>query len=264
MDYASYQSIQTGRQGRILTLTLSREAQLNAIDETLHEELSRIFFDVACDDDADVIVLTGAGKAFCAGGDLEWLDRMHGDPKAFARTVWEGKRAINGLLDLEKPIIARLPGHAVGLGATLALFCDLIYAADTAKIGDPHVAVGLVAGDGGAVIWPQLIGYVRAKQYLLTGDLLSAAEAADIGLINAAVSADELDATVYGMAGRLAGGATNAIKWTKASINAGLRQVANAVLDTAFNFEAMSQMTADHKIATTAFLNREQPRFTGK
>ena len=264
MDYSGYQSIDATRQDRILTLTLSREAHLNAIDARLHEELSRLFFDVACDEETDIVVLTGAGKAFCAGGDLQWLDDMHGDPAAFARTVWEGKRAINGLLDLEKPIIARLPGHAVGLGATLALFCELIYAVDTAKIGDPHVAVGLVAGDGGAVIWPQLIGYARAKRYLLTGDLLSATEAAEIGLINAAVPAETLDATVYGMAERLAGGATNAIKWTKASINAGLKQVAGAVLDTAFNFEAMSQMTADHKIATTAFLDREKPKFTGR
>ncbi len=114
------------------------------------------------------------------------------------------------------------------------------------------------------MIWPQLIGYARAKEYLMTGDLLSAADAAAIGLINHAVPADELDAAVYGMAERLADGALNAIKWTKASVNAGLKQVANAALDTAFNFEAMSQMTDDHRIATEAFLNKEKPKFTGK
>jgi enoyl-CoA hydratase len=264
LSYDSYNAITAARRDRILTLTMNRPEQLNAIDEELHEELSRIFYDVAGDEETDVVVLTGAGSAFCAGGDLDWIDDMHGDPKAFARTVWEGKRIVNSLLDIEQPVIARLPGHAIGLGCTLALFCDIIYAADTAKIGDPHVSVGLVAGDGGAVIWPQLIGYPRAKEYLMTGDLLTASQAAEIGLINHAVPADQLDAAVDAMAARLAGGATNAIRWTKAAVNLGLKQVANAVLDTAFNFEAMSQMTEDHKIATQAFLNKEKPKFTGR
>ena len=264
MQYQSYNAITAERRDRVLTLTMNRPEQLNAIDEELHEELSRIFYDVAADEATDVVVFTGAGSAFCAGGDLVWIDAMHGDPKAFARTVWEGKRIINSLLDIEQPVIARLPGHAIGLGATMALFCDIIYATDTAKIGDPHVSVGLVAGDGGAVIWPQLIGYPRAKEYLMTGDLLPAPRAAEIGLINYAVPADQLDEAVYAMADRLAGGAINAIKWTKASVNLGLKQVANAVLDTAFNFEAMSQMTQDHKIATQAFLNKETPKFSGR
>ena len=264
MPYESYNAITAERRDRILTLTMNRPEQLNAIDEELHGELARIFYDVAGDEETDVVVFTGAGSAFCAGGDLDWIDRMHGDPRAFARTVWEGKRVINSLLDIEQPVIARLPGHAIGLGCTLALFCDIIYAANTAKIGDPHVSVGLVAGDGGAVIWPQLIGYPRAKEYLMTGDLLTAAQAAEIGLINHAVPTDQLDDAVNAMADRLAGGATNAIRWTKAAVNLGLKQVANAVLDTAFNFEAMSQMTQDHKIATQAFLNREKPKFTGR
>jgi enoyl-CoA hydratase len=264
LEYNTYKAINAERNGRILTLTMNRPKQLNAIDETLHEELSRIFYDVAADSKTDVVVLTGSGSVFCAGGDLDWLNRMHGDPNAFAKTVWEGKRIINSLLDIEQPVIARLPGHAIGLGCTLALFCDIIYATKLTKIGDPHVSVGLVAGDGGAVIWPQLIGYPRAKEYLMTGDLLSADHASDIGLINYAVSEDQLDDVVYGMAERLAGGAINAIKWTKASINTGLKQVANSVLDTAFNFEAMSQMTQDHKIATEAFLAKKKPKFTGR
>lgn len=264
MNYDRYEAIKASRKGRILTLALSRPGQMNAVDAVLHEELARIFYDVAEDTEADVVVLTGEGNAFCAGGDLKWLDAMHGDPAAFAKTVWEGKRLVNSLLDLEKPVIARLPGHAVGLGCTIALFCDIIYAVEEAKLGDPHVAVGLVAGDGGAVIWPQLIGYARAKEYLMTGDLIPASKAAEMGLINHVVPAGELDAAVYGMAERLAGGAINAIKWTKASVNLGLKQVANAVLDTAFNFEAMSQMTDDHKIATQAFLNRGKPQFTGR
>ena len=118
MQYQSYNAITVERRDRVLTLTMNRPEQLNAIDEELHEELSRIFYDVAADEATDVVVFTGAGSAFCAGGDLVWIDAMHGDPKAFARTVWEGKRLINSLLDIEQPVIARLPGHAIGLGAT--------------------------------------------------------------------------------------------------------------------------------------------------
>jgi len=264
VNYDGYTTIKAERRGRILVLTLSRPEQLNAVNRTMHEELSRIFYDVDADHEADVVVLTGAGKAFCAGGDMEWLTQMQGDPAAFALTCWEGKRLINSLIELEKPIIARLPGHAVGLGATIALFCDIIYADERAKIGDPHVLVGLVAGDGGAVIWPQLIGYARAKEYLMTGDLLTAADAAAMGLINKAVPGDQLDAVAFGMAERLASGPITAIRYTKASVNRGLKQVASAVLDAAFNFEAMSAMTEDHRIATRAFLARETPKFTGR
>ena len=121
-----------------------------------------------------------------------------------ATSLPEAKRIIFRMLECDKPVIARVNGHAVGLGATVALMCDIIIAADTAKIGDPHVNAGLVAGDGGALIWPQLIGFARAKEYLFTGDLMTAAEAHRIGLINHVVPAEELDAKVYGLARRLA------------------------------------------------------------
>src|SRR5438477_11531676 len=105
--------------------------------------------------------------------------------------------------------------HAVGLGATVALMCDIIIAADTAKIGDPHVNAGLVAGDGGALIWPQLIGFARAKENLLTGDLMTAAEAERIGVSNHVVSADQLGEKAYGLARRLADAAVRSILLTR-------------------------------------------------
>ncbi|MGH8783835.1 MAG: enoyl-CoA hydratase/isomerase family protein [Cupriavidus necator] len=142
---------------------------------------------------------------------------------AFQKTVREGKQIISSLLDCEKPVIAKLNGHAMGLGATIALFCDMIYAAENAKIGDPHIRVGLVAGDGGAVIWPQLIGYARAKEFLMTGNVLTATEAARIGLINHAIPAAELDDCVREISDRLAAGPTKAIRWTKVSANIGLK-----------------------------------------
>jgi len=149
----------------------------------------------------------------------------------------------------------------MGLGATIALFCDVIFAADNAKIGDPHIRVGLVAGDGGAVIWPQLIGYARAKERLMTGDAMSAEEAARIGLINHVVPADELDARVAEFADRLANGATNAIRWSKVSVNIGLKQLAHSIMDTSLSYEWLSSLSADHREAVNAFCEKRKPVF---
>ena len=151
MNYESYERIKVERKGRILTLALNRPDHLNAIDDPMHEELARIFHDVQIDDEADVIVLTGAGRAFSAGGDMVWLRELS-TGGTLASSVVGTKRMIFGLLDLEKPIIARIPGPCIGLGASLALLCDISYASENARIGDPHVKVGLVAGDGGS--WP--------------------------------------------------------------------------------------------------------------
>ena len=173
------------------------------------------------------------------------------------------KRMIFSFLDLEKPIIARIPGPCIGLGASLALLCDIVYASENARIGDPHVKVGLVAGDGGVVAWPHLVGHARAKEYLMTGDLLTAAEAERIGLINHVVPEDELDTRVYAMAERLAGGATRAIRWTKTSINIGLKRYAHSVMDTCLGYEMLTFASNDHREAVDAFVNKRRPEFKG-
>ncbi|MEK7715402.1 MAG: enoyl-CoA hydratase-related protein, partial [candidate division NC10 bacterium] len=184
MDYAGYQTLRFDRRGRILTVTIDRPEALNAVNAAMHEDLARVFRDVQDDPGSDVVVLTGAGRAFCAGGDVAWFQAMIDDPAAFRRLVPEAKKIVFDLLDLEKPIVCRLNGAAAGLGATLALLCDVIVAADTARIGDPHVRMGLVAGDGGAVIWPQLVGFAKAKELLMTGEMLTAQEAERLALIN--------------------------------------------------------------------------------
>lgn len=148
----AYTSIEWSYRGRVLHLTMNRTHRLNAVDAGLHTELAQVFVDAAADPGCDVIVLTGAGRAFCAGGDLDWQQRAIDDPASFDRTVVEARRIIFSLLDCEKPIIAKVDGPAVGLGCTPALFCDVIFAAEDARIADPHVGVGMVVGDGGAVI----------------------------------------------------------------------------------------------------------------
>src|SRR5262249_58484081 len=149
------------------------------------------------------VLLTGRGRAFSAGGDFAWFPELRapGRMEALRR---DAKQLIWDLLDVEIPIVAALNGHAMGLGASVALLCDVIFMADTATIGDPHVRVGIVAGDGGAVIWPLAVRPARAKQYLLTGDPLGAAEAERIGLVNRVVPAADPDRGAMGLAQPLA------------------------------------------------------------
>ncbi len=264
MDFSSYQTLEFQRRGRVLEITLNRPDRLNAVDEAMHTELARLFVDVSNDPGSDIAVLTGAGRAFSAGGDVDWFQKMIDQPASFEATAREGRQIVFSLLECEKPLIAKVNGHATGLGATIALFCDVIFAADSAKIGDPHVSVGLVAGDGGAVIWPQLVGYARAKEYLMTGDLLPAAEAERIGLINHVVPSAELDERVRQFADRLAAGATKAIRWSKMSANIGLRQLAHSIMDASLAYEAMSNLTDDHQEAVNAFREKRRPVFTGR
>jgi enoyl-CoA hydratase len=259
--FDDYQAILFSRRGRVLEVTLNRPDKLNATDAVLHTELARVFTDITNDPDSDIVILTGAGRAFSAGGDVAWMQEAIDQPHRFEQTMREARQIVFGLIDCEKPVIAKLNGHATGLGATIALFCDVIFAADHAKIGDPHVSIGFVAGDGGAVIWPQLIGYARAKEYLLTGDLMTATQAAGMGLINYALPAGELDERVNAFADKLAGGATKAIRWTKMSVNIGLRDLASKMMDASLAFEALSNISPDHAEAVRAFSEKRPPVF---
>lgn len=263
MDFVGYTRLNFEYRGRVLWLTIQGKGSANPVDSKMHEELSRVFGDVQRDPDSDIIVLTAAGKAFCAGGDMEWFKETIADQGKFRDATPEAKRIINSMLELEKPVICRLNGAAVGLGASLALLCDIVIADETAMIGDPHVKVGLVAADGGAIVWPQLIGFARAKEYLLTGDLLSAKQAAAIGLINYAVPASELDAKVEDMIRRIGANPRWAVRWTKSAINVVLRDIANRVSDTAFAYEVLTNATADRKEAVAAFVEKRQPHYTG-
>ena len=264
MNFDDYQCIRFSRQGRVLTMALNRPEQRNAVNARLHTELSRVFTDVQRDPDSDVVVLTGNGSAFCAGGDIEWMQSHVDQPDEFDRMAREGKDIAYSQLDLEKPLICKLNGHATGLGATLALLSDIVVASSEAKIGDPHVSVGLVAGDGGAFIWPQLVGYAKARKYLFTGELLTAAEAERIGLITDVVAPADLDATVDALAQRIAGGATKAIRWTKIATNLPLRALFHAHFDAGLAYECLSNRSADHAEAVRAFRERRKPQFTGK
>lgn len=264
MRYDSYERLSFSRQGRVLTLSFNLPDKLNAVDAQMHSELAQVFHDIAKDKDTDVVILTGVGKAFSAGGDIGWMQSMLPQAGGMAMIAPEGRAILHGLLDLPQPIICRMNGDAIGLGATLALFCDIIIADETARIADPHVRVGLVAGDGGALIWPMLIGPALAKEFLLTGDMLQASRAAQIGLINRAVPAADLDQAVQSFAQKLERGAQQAVRWTKASVNLALKQQLGSVFESSLAYEVIASTLPDHAEAVHAFAEGRKPDFSRK
>ena len=261
MNFSGYETLKFAREGRVLRVTIDGNGPMNPVDDALHGELARVFGEIQADGDSDVVVLTGAGRAFCAGGDMDWFQAMIDEPATFNAIVPDAKRIIFSLLELEKPIVCRLNGAAAGLGASVALLCDIIIADEGAKIGDPHVAMGLVAGDGGAIIWPQLVGYARAKEMLPTGEMMSARDAAAWGLINHAVPAAELDTKTDEIVAKLANGASRAIRWTKTAMNIPLRSLAANITDAAIAYEILSQAHPDHQEAVAAFRDKRRPDF---
>ena len=262
-----YKTLLVEKAGKVATITLNRPDRLNAVGGGMHEELEDVFGRINGDAEINAVLLTGAGRAFCAGGDIGTMDQSPQPATASGIPLTLGRgprRLIMNILEVEVPIVVAVNGDAVGFGATLALFGDIIYAAEGARIGDAHVRVGLVAGDGGAVIWPLLVGVHRAKEYLMTGDLIDAAEAERIGLINHVVPPDELLPQARKMAERLANGATWALRWTKASINKLIRERMNLILDTGLAYEALTVGTEDHKEAVRAFTEKRRPEYKGR
>jgi enoyl-CoA hydratase len=262
--YESYQHIKFERRGRILTVVMNRPEVKNAANVRMHNELSRVFRDVAADPDAGVVVLTGAGDAFSSGGDIRAMKDKLADHTLWNDTVDEARSLFYSMLDLEKPLIARVNGAATGLGATLAVYADIAIAAESAVIGDPHVKVGLVAGDGGALMWPLLVGFQKAKELLFLGDNISAAEAARLGLVSYCVPDAELDERVYGLAERLLKGAPQALAGTKKAINHTLRNLSLATFEYGVSLETQSHLSRDHAEAIDAFIEKRKPVFTGR
>ena len=249
VDFSKYTAVSIERDGQVLRVWFDRPDQLNAISREVHGELETLFFDIDRDEDTRLAVLSGRGRAFSAGGDLDWLVELNADPEASARAIRADRIIQTALLNMETPLIARVNGPAVGLGCSIALYCDIAVATPRAVFADPHVTVGLVAGDGGALIWPQLIGYVQARRYLLTGDPITGEDAVRLGLITQCVADDGLDDAVQVWVDKLLAQPEPALRWTKLSINGGLRAIAPAVLDSAAGFENLTQILPVHRRA---------------
>ncbi len=262
-DYSDYSSIHFERVGDVLRVSLANPRnELNAVDGEMHAELVRLFEELKAEKTARAVVFTGSGRAFSAGGDFRWMSGVKPDDLYEMRR--EGKQIVWNLLDVELPMVAAINGPAIGLGATLALLCDVILMADTATLADPHVRVGIVAGDGGAAIWPLVLGPALAKRYLMTGDSLTAAEAERIGLVNSSVPADQLDDQALAFAQRLADGAPLAVRYTKMAVNQLVKQALTNAFDYSMALELVTFVSADHKEALQALREKRKPRFEGR
>ena len=238
--------------GAVRTVTINRATDLNAVNEKLHWALANVWRQLASDREAKVVVLTGAGRAFSAGGDLGWITTFLDDPVARDESIREGAQIIEEMLRFPLPVIAAVNGPAVGLGCSIALLCDILLIADTAYLADPHVSVGLVAGDGGAAFWPLLSPIMRSREYLYTGDRIRAETAVELGLASRSVASDELFSTASALAQRLAKQPVEALQGTKRVVNMYLSQALGGPLQAGFAAEQSTMRSEDHRQRLTA------------
>lgn len=246
--------LRVSKQASVATICFNRPAKLNALTAEMSRDFLQAIRNLGDDPDVRVVILTGAGRAFCVGGDLTLEESF--TALTFQRELELFADTVMAILASPKPFICQMNGDAVGWGATIALFCDMVIARDGARLGDPHVNVGLSTGDGASVIWPQLAGYLRAKQFLLTGDLMEAAEAARYGLVNEVVAADDLAARVGEIAGKIASKPALAVAMTKASVNIPLKDLVRSGMDTYIAYELATQQHSDHRVAVDGFMSR--------
>ena len=255
----SYEAIRIERrENGVAIATLNRPEKRNAVDDTMHNELARLPREADADPDVKALVITGAGQAFCAGGDFA------GGLRPSARMWMEARRIVDGILDCQTPLITAVNGYAMGLGATLALLGDVVFAARRATFADTHVRMGVAAGDGGQVIWPLLMGVNRAKYYLMTGDRIPAEEAERLGLVNFVVDDEALMERALALADRLAAGPTLAISASKSAINQYIKVVSNVVLPLSLKLEEWTMTTQDFGEAVVAFAEKREPKFQGR
>jgi enoyl-CoA hydratase len=261
MRYSDYEHLQFElRPNGVLLITLNRPQVLNATNDRLHWELTQVWLTVDADPQARVALVTGAGRAFSAGGDLEMVDANSRDPKRLARTVREASDIVYNMINLDKPVISAINGVAVGAGLVVALLADISIMSESARITDGHTKLGVVAGDHAAILWPLLCGMAKAKYYLLTSDFIDGREAERIGLVSLCVPHDQLMAKATEVADKLAAGSQQAIRWTKRSLNNWLRQ-AGPIFDQSIALEMLTFMDEDVREGLQAIREKRPPRF---
>ncbi len=252
-------------EGHVATLTLNRPETLNAFDEEMHTAFDRAVDELHQLDGVRAAVLASTGKVFSAGGDFDVFTRCHADPIAAQRIADEGQHLLTQLIALPYPIISAVQGAAIGLGATVSLACDMIVAARSAKFGDPHVLVGLVAGDGGCLVWPQSVGMARAKRFLLTGDTLSAEDAYQFGLVTDLVDTpDEALPAAQALARKVAALPPVAVQGTKRALATVMAQRAAEVVSLGFSYETRTFATEDILEAVAAAKERRPGVYQGR
>ena len=261
MDYRDYQHLTFERRERgVVLVTINRPEVLNATNDRLHWELTQVWLTIDADPKTRVAVVTGAGRAFSAGGDLEMVEANARDPRRLARTVREASDIVYNMINLDKPVISAINGVAVGAGLVVALLADVSIMSESARITDGHTKLGVVAGDHAAILWPLLCGMAKAKYYLLTSDFIDGREAERIGLVSLCAPADQLMGKAFEVDDKLAAGSQQAIRWTKRSLNNWLRQ-AGPIFDQSLALEMLSFMNPDVLEGARAIRERREPLF---
>lgn len=267
IDYTRYQALKLHLVDGIMTITLSNPSRRNAMTPEMSEELAVIWGDLWIDPEVKLVILTGEGNDFCSGADVSRLSKRAAGPPVgnpINHTSYLAKRHVYGILDLEKPVIAKIRGVAYGAGINMAMACDMAFAAEGARLCDSHVKSGMVAGDGGVLLWPLLIGMRKAKEFLMTGEPVPARLAEELGLINRCVPDAELDHVVDAMARKLMALPPHAVNYTKAALNTAIKQMTGAAFESSLGHELYTMRMDDFKEATSAFVEKRPGEFKGR
>jgi enoyl-CoA hydratase len=261
MDYAEYQHLAFDRRpSGVVLVTLNRPEVMNATNARLHWELTQVWLTIDADPAARVALVTGAGRAFSAGGDMSLVEEMAGNAAAAARTMREASDLVYNIINLDKPVVSAINGPAVGAGLVVALLADVSIIAETARITDGHTRLGVAAGDHAAIIWPLLCGMAKAKYYLLTSEFLDGREAERIGLVSRAVPAEKVMDVAWTVAESLARGSQPSIRFTKRALNNWLRQ-AGPIFDQSLALEMLTFMGDDVREGMQAIREKRPPSF---
>lgn len=249
--------IEIEEDGPVRIVRLNRPAQHNAVNNAMHWAFARLWSDLAEDPEARAVVLTGAGDTFSAGGDLvAWLEHYVENPVTRRAGMRDARRIVREMIDFPLPIIAAVNGPAVGFGCSIAVLCDLVLLSDRAYFADTHVASGLVAGDGGSVVWPLLMSLLKAKEYLLLGERIPPDVAVQVGLANRVVAHDDLHAEAMRLAHKLAALPARAVQDTKRALNLHVERAITGILEYGISAETECFTTPEHRAAIDAFLKR--------
>jgi enoyl-CoA hydratase len=261
MEFDRYQYLRTERRpDGVLLVTLNRPNVLNAAHEDMHTEMAAIWADIDKDDQTRVVVVTGAGRAFSAGGDLAMVERQIGNYDLVTRMLTEMSELVYNMANCSKPIVSSINGVAVGAGLVVALLADISICAEDARLGDGHVRLGVAAGDHAAIIWPLLCGLAKAKYYLLTGEMISGAEAERIGLVSKVLPRDDVLTEALRVASHLATGPQQAIRLTKRALNGWLR-TAGPIFDQSAAYEMLTFLGEDIKEGLASLREKRSPQF---
>ena len=245
---------------RILRLTFNRPETYNSVDAETHTQLTNIWREIDNDSEINAVIVTGAGKAFSAGGDFELIKRVLDDPVARMATWKEAKDLVYNVINCNKPIISAINGVAVGAGLVVGILADVSIAGKSARIVDGHTRLGVAAGDVACIIWPLLCGLAKAKYYLLTCKPLSGEEAERIGLVSLCVEDADLQKTALDVAEDLSNGAQSAIRWTKYALNNWLR-VNGPLFDTSTALEILGFTGAEAREGLASHIEKRKPTF---